>query len=746
MSGQGAHSTTAGDVFRSAFEASRAMMFLIDPKTGEIISVNPAACEFYGYDAAELTDMPSTQVSLLTQEQLHGLLSHLLEGGGVRYASKHRLKNGQLRDVELNAAPITLEDGRDCLFFIGHDITPRILAERSLAQSESLLRAILDSAGDGISFRDTEGYYRQANPAFCRLVGQDCGKVLGRKGRDFFERRAASRDVRVDRRVLTQQGPITYEMEQDSPDGPRYLSVHKTPVFDVEGECLGVVSVSRDLTDRRKAEQALRKSQGLLRAMLHSAQDCIVVTDERGVIRELNQTFCLHVGHTREELIDQPLAAAFSGEDLRVQLSTSVLTLKTREAVSFTQHMRTDGHDFWISVVKTAVLDTEGKCLGVVSMGRDVTAQRTAELALRQSERRLAGLIRQVPVGVFETDSSGGLIFANERMQRKTGKSLSGLIGDKWLELVQPADREDFLNAWNAARARKLEVDREMRLTSAAGQMFWVSCRIRPMTDAAGHFSGYLGVLSDISERKKAEALRMDVESVVRHDLKSPLGSVQNAMELLDMLGDLNAEQRQVTDEVRSVVRRMQGLISLSLDLHAMETGAFVPRLSPVDLCDVVDGLRPELRVYVQGKNLRLVLMSECATGPFWVLGERRLLDAMLSNLLKNAAEASPDGGEVRVTMRREGDVAVALLRNAGEVPQAVRERFFEKYATWGKPHGTGLGTYSARLMVRTLGGSLTLDTSDPGHTTVMLRLPVAVPTDHQDSPDLAGPSGGGAH
>lgn len=722
--GQGAEHTP-GDVFRSAFEASRAMMFLIDPETGEIISVNPAACEFYGYDARELAAMSSTQISMLTQEQMRSLLGRLLTGGGARYASKHRLRNGEVRDVELNAAPITLENGRHCLFFIGHDITPRIQAERSLAKNESLLRAILDSAGDGISFRDAEGYYRQANPAFCRMAGQNCENVLGRRGRDFFERRTASRDVAVDRRVFTDQKPVTYEMKHEGPEGVRYLSVHKAPVFGDDGECLGVVSVSRDLTDRRKAEDALRKSRGLLRAILQSAQDCILVTDEDGIIRELNQTFCDHAGHAREDLLDQPLSAAFDGENLRVQRSTSALAMTTREPVSFTQRMQPRDRELWISVIKTAVLDGDGNCLGVLSMGRDVTAQRAAELALRQSERRLAGLIRQVPVGVFETDAGGGLVFANERMRRKTGRSLAGLAGDKWLELVQPADREDFLNAWNTARGSKREVDRELRMTNATGETLWLSCRIRPMADVSGRFGGYLGVLSDIGERKKAEALRMDVESVVRHDLKSPLGSVQNAMELLDMLGDLTPEQRQVTNEVRGVVRRMQGLISLSLDLHAMEVGGFVPQLAPVDLCAVVEGLRPELRVYVEGKNLRLSVRSD-RPGPFWTLGERRLLDAVFSNLLKNAAEASPEGGEIGVTLSREGQTAVAMLRNQGEVPPAVRQRFFEKYATWGKAHGTGLGTYSARLMVRTLGGSLTLDAGEPGHTSLQLRLPAA--------------------
>jgi len=713
-------------LFRAAFETSRAVMFLIDPETGHIISANPAACEFYGYDPEELGELSPTEISLLPQDRLQELLGRLIEGGSSRYASQHKLKDGQVRDVELSAAPLTLNDGRKCLFFIGHDITPRKIAERSLRQREGLLRAILDSAGDGIGFRDANGLYREANPAFCRLVGLPCDEVLGRPGREFFDRRAANRHVKMDRRIMNVRTPVTYELTQDGPEGPRYLSVHKSPVFDATGECLGVVSISRDITNRRMAEAALRKSEGLLRAMLQSAQDCIVVTDENDVVRELNQTFCTHVGRERKDLLDKPLAEVFGGEELRIQLSTNALARDTREPVSFTQRMQPPGQEFWVSVAKNAVIDSEGRCLGVVSMGRDITAQRASELALRQSERRLAGLIRQAPVGVFETDTAGRLVFANERMLRQTGMPLETLAGNGWLERILPEDREEFLALWREALARKHEVDCEMRLMDARGAGQWMSCRARPMSDSINRFSGFLGVLSDISERKKAESLRADVESVVRHDLKSPIGSVQNAMELLELLGPLNAEQSQVLREVRALTARMQGLISLSLDLHAMEVGAFVPQLRPVDLCAVVDDLRMELRTLVEGKGLRLVLRSNCPAGPFYVRGERRLLDAIVSNLLKNAAEASPEGEEISVILAQDGDDAVVTLRNKGEVPAEVRERFFEKYATWGKTHGTGLGTYSARLMVRTLGGSIILHADEPGFTSITLRLPVA--------------------
>ena len=103
------------------------------------------------------------------------------------------------------------------------------------------------------------------------------------------------------------------------------------------------------------------------------------------------------------------------------------------------------------------------------------------------------------------------------------------------------------------------------------------------------------------------------------------------------------------------------------------------------------------------------------------MLGERRLLDNDLANLLKNASEAAPEGGRVEVRLEREPDgapFARVVIRNPGEVPRDVRARFFEKYATSGKPGGTGLGAYSALLLVRTMGGALTRDTGEPGHRT----------------------------
>lgn len=744
-----------GSLFRAAFLATRSIMFLIDPATGDIIDGNPAACEFYGYSLEEARHVSITDVSLMPRDAVLELMQGVLKGGAVQFASRHKLKSGELRDMELDATPIVLHDGRPAVFFVGHDITARMRAERALRERESLLKAILDSAGEGIGFKDVEHVYREANPAFCTMLGAPCEQVLGRKSEEFFDPETDARNLETDLQVLKERASLVYEIaypaRETDDGGLRQVSVNKSPVFDADGNPMGVVFISRDITRERKAGEALRKSESLLRAMMDSARDSIFVVDDADILREGNPAFCELMNKPREEILGRSLDEVFEPEELHLQRSTSSLTATTRQPVHFVQRIQRPAQgddkpasDVWISVVKTAIEDDSGRFLGVLGMGRDITEQKAADLALRESERRFSTLVRQSPVGVFETDARGRLSFANERMQRQTARTQEQLLGNGWLMCVHAGDRADFVREWHAALAEAAELAREVRLAGPRGVVTWVTCRIRPMRDGAGRVIGYLGTLGDVTERKQAEALREDVEAVVRHDLKSPLGGMQSALELIAFLGPLTAEQEQVMGEARSLVRRMLGLITLSLDLAAIEAGRYTPRPEPVDLPEVLAGLKKELRPLVAGKILTLDILSD-PPGGFTVLGERRLLDSALANLLKNAAEAAPEGGAILVRLRREpGPVpavapgqsgaspqasmsghAVVSIRNPGEVPSDMRRRFFEKYATSGKTGGTGLGTYSAKLMVRTLGGSLSLDTDEAGHTTMTMRLPL---------------------
>jgi signal transduction histidine kinase len=223
---------------------------------------------------------------------------------------------------------------------------------------------------------------------------------------------------------------------------------------------------------------------------------------------------------------------------------------------------------------------------------------------------------------------------------------------------------------------------------------------------------------------REASRLREDVERIMRHDLKSPLGTVITLPQLLLMDDNLTDGQRDMLGRIEEAGYTLMAMINLSTTLFRMERGCY--ELAPEDMdlaavarkvlagfSETADMRRIDLKLLVDGRE-------EDARVPF--RGEELLCHSMLANLVGNALDASPRGGTVRVCMESAVGVRIDIV-NAGDVPPRLRERFFEKYATAGKSRGTGLGTYSARLIARAHRGDIAMTCGD-GVVTVSVRLP----------------------
>jgi CheY-like chemotaxis protein len=225
---------------------------------------------------------------------------------------------------------------------------------------------------------------------------------------------------------------------------------------------------------------------------------------------------------------------------------------------------------------------------------------------------------------------------------------------------------------------------------------------------------------------RQAFLLREEVERIARHDLKTPLASIASVPRLLRERRPLDAREDELLGMVERAALRVLSMVNLSLDLFRMEEGTYRLRAQAVDLAAVVHTVERELQGHARSKDLRLLI--DTPAEPLYAQGEELLCYSTVANLLKNALEASPEGADVRVRLHQTADAAgeaVLLdIHNAGEVPPAVRDGFFQKYATHGKPGGTGLGAYSARLMARVQHGELRMKSALDG-TTLSLRLPL---------------------
>ncbi|MBF0444282.1 MAG: GAF domain-containing protein [Magnetococcales bacterium] len=217
--------------------------------------------------------------------------------------------------------------------------------------------------------------------------------------------------------------------------------------------------------------------------------------------------------------------------------------------------------------------------------------------------------------------------------------------------------------------------------------------------------------------------LREEVEHITRHDLKTPLNAIIGLPDVLLEGDNLHSDQRELIHQIQKTGYRMLDQINRSLDIYRMEQGRYELSPEPIKLEPLLYRIQTELESLGKKRGIRIIIQCEKNVV---VMGEELLLFSLFANLIKNALEAAPKGSSVTVSSSRKS-VQIVDIHNMGAVPEAIRNRFFDKFITAGKSGGTGLGTYSARLITETLGGNIAMQSSDEKGTTVTVSLDSAV-------------------
>ena len=228
-------------------------------------------------------------------------------------------------------------------------------------------------------------------------------------------------------------------------------------------------------------------------------------------------------------------------------------------------------------------------------------------------------------------------------------------------------------------------------------------------------------------ELNKAAELREDIDRIIRHDMKTPLMSIIALPEILLEEETLTEKGRQYIKWIEKSGYRLLNMINMSFDLLKMEKGAYQLKAVSVDILKILDKILKEIETVLELREVDLKIRisgkPRKARDVFFVLGEELLFHSMLLNLVTNAVEASPKKSDVEIDLD-VNEMIWIKIHNRGVVPEEIRDRFFDKYITSGKPNGTGLGTYSAKLMAQTLNGMIRLETSKEKETTLILSFP----------------------
>ncbi|MFO7802572.1 MAG: response regulator [Desulfovermiculus sp.] len=356
-----------------------------------------------------------------------------------------------------------------------------------------------------------------------------------------------------------------------------------------------------------------------------------------------------------------------------------------------------------------------------------VRARIENHLELHRSQKELRKLRRCVensPSTIVITDTDGNIEYANPAFTQTTGYGIQEALGHN-TGIMKSGMHEDsfYRELWQVITSGRVWRG-EFINKKKNGELFWEQASIAPVKNSRDEITNYVAVKEDISARKDLEQLKEDVERIMRHDLKTPLNGIMGVPAA--MLGDdnLTDEQIEMLDMIKESGRRMLRMIDMSLDLFKMETGEYIYNPRQVDASALVQAVLNDVAPAFKVKSIQVVINTnqQQENSQLWIKAEEQLLYGILCNLVKNAFEASPEGEQVQIELMDLPCPAISI-KNRGVVPEPIRKHFFQKYKTFGKKSGTGLGTYSAKLMANTMGYDLELDISDSRDTTTLTLM-----------------------
>jgi PAS domain S-box-containing protein len=613
----------------------------------------------------------------------------------------------------------------DYVNLYGRDITERKRTEEALRESEDRLRRMTDNMLDIVVETDLQGICKYASASSKAILGYDPKDLVGRSLFDFvYPEDLATVTAMIQRAVST--GLLwtsgRFECRYRHADGHYvWLENLANIIYDEKGRMIGGVIGARDITERKRMQDELRRystqleglvlertrklaeSERRFRELADLLPQIVFEIDENGNFTFLNRVALASTGYSKEDIKAGLNALELYSPQDRERRIENVKRLMAGEMLSSNEYLlqRKDRSTF-PAIVHFAPIVHENKIVGQRGIAIDITERKQMEEELRSARARLEHVISDNPAVIYTARPRPNFSDFDPTFMSRSVVSLTGLEPEAfinhpevWHDRVHPED----LNRYFAEMPllwRQGQHTFEFRFLYKDGTRRWIREEARVIRDASGKPVEVLGYWSDITGERQVEEMRDRFMSAVTHELRTPLVSIMGYLDVV-LAGESGPIPSEVKSNLEVVKRNTDRLTSLTddlLDIQRLQSGKLQVNLKPIDLREIIRHAASEIKPFTKAKRQRFkVAVSK---KPLPILGDPVRLSQVLMNLLSNASKFTPEGGEIRLTVKDAKEMIVVKVADTGiGIRKEDLPRVFEPFAAIKKPahiKGTGLG------------------------------------------------------
>ena len=739
--------------YRTIVENTNDAIYINDFE-GNIIDVNENACRMVGYTRDELVGANLKKIdSPENSEHIALRTKQLMRDSSILFEGSHIRKDGSLVPIEVSGKVVTRE-GKGVIQVFIRDISERKRAEEMLhasleqqRQANMLLDLIVENMPSVIFLKDARDLrFVRINRAAEDMLGYSRDEQQGKNDYDLFPKEQADLFTAHDREVLNRKEivDIPEESVQTRNKGLRILHTRKVPILDNNGEPEYLLGIAEDITERKYADQALRRSEATLKSVFSAAPIGIIVSRIERVPEWVNEAMVSITGYTAEELKASGSRVLYPTDEEYIRVGSVTLHGTQREGIGIadTKWIHKNGEIRDIHL-RAAAIDPSDFSSGVVFTALDISDHKTAEQALQESEAKYRMVVENSIVGVLIIQDS--LVrFANRRWCEIYGYDYQE-VADKLnpLDTVHPDDRD--LVSQNITKRMRGELgplEYESKSLRKDGRV--ITVKVFGGTMIYRGKPAAIGTVIDITREKMLESqLRQSqkMEAVgtlaggVAHDFNNILTAIIGYGSLLQMKMERGDPMKVYADQI---LTSSQKAVQLTRSLLAFSRKQAI-ELKPVKINKIIREDEKLLkRLLTEDIELKVTLAESDAT----VRADANQMDQVLMNLVTNARDAMPKGGELSIETRvvhlddqfsrihgfgEPGDYAAISVTDVGiGMNQVTQDKIFEPFFTTkevGK--GTGLGLSTVYGIVKQHNGYITAY-SEPGEGTAFtIYLPI---------------------